>query len=80
MDELRALNAYRIIAAAPQEFVRGGNKAKAMTGPDDLTSHREQLPSGALAPGARAARTDRARLPPEIDVQPDGQGADLIHT
>jgi hypothetical protein len=80
MDELRALNAYRIIGAAPHEFVRGGNKAKAMTGPDDLTSHREQLPSGGLAPGARAARTDRARLPPEIDVQPDGQGADLIHT
>ncbi len=80
MDELRAPNAHGIIAAAPQEFARGGNKAKAMTGPDDLTSHREQLSGGGPAPRARAARTDRARLPPEIDVEPSGQGADLIHT
>ncbi len=40
----------------------------------------EQLLGGGPALSARAARTDRARLPPEIDVQPHGQGADLIHT
>jgi hypothetical protein len=71
MDGLYSLNENHLIAAARQEIVRDGNNAKVMTG---LTRHGgEQLPGSGLAPGA-GARTDRARLPPEIDVQPASPG------
>jgi hypothetical protein len=40
---------------------------------------REPAARSAAVPGARTGRTDRARLPPEINVQSRSQGADLIH-
>ena len=39
MDGLHALNAHHLIAAARQEIVRDGNKAKVMKGSRPLTFH-----------------------------------------